>query len=199
MKATRTIPGIILSLLFALVQSGCSPQSNSGSDHGHDHSAGDGHGDVVKTAVAQLQPTEGNETSGTVTFTKAENGIRVVVDIQGFEGGPGKRGFHIHEHGDCSAPDATSAGGHFNPEEKSHGAPDAAERHAGDFGNLTVDEDGNARTEFVDTTISFDGPHSIIGRAVIVHAQEDDLQTQPTGDAGARVACGVIQAVEYEN
>lgn len=194
MKAIRTVLGTILTLTFAIGQIGCNPQGND-SHAGHDHPIENAES-PVKRAIAELQPTEGNEARGTVTFTKVEEGIYVTVDLQGLGNGPSERGFHIHEHGDCSAPDGTSAGGHFNPADMPHGAPDEDERHAGDFGNLTVDEDGNVRHDFLDTNISFDGPHSIIGRAVIVHAQRDDLETQPTGDAGARVACGVILVAE---
>lgn len=211
MKATKSIIGTIFTLSFALGQIGCAPQGNqpateeaaheSGShgseEHGHDHPAEEAE-PAVHMAIAELQPTEGNEAHGTVTFTKVDGGIQVVAELQGLKGGSPQRGFHIHEKGDCSAPDGTSAGGHFNPEGAEHGAPDGSQRHVGDFGNIDVDENGNARKEFIDTHISFEGPHSIIGRAVIIHAGQDDLQSQPTGAAGARVACGVIQTAEYE-
>lgn len=144
----------------------------------------------VSKAVAVLHPTEGNEVSGVVIFTKEENGVRVVANIENLT--PGKHGFHIHEFGDCSALDGTSAGGHFNPEGKQHGAPTAAERHVGDLGNIEADESGKAHLDWLDSHLSLTGTNSIIGHAVIVHAQEDDLTSQPTGAAGARVACGVI-------
>jgi Cu-Zn family superoxide dismutase len=104
----------------------------------------------------------------------------------------GKHGFHIHEFGDCSAPDGTSAGGHFNPEGKMHGAPVDMSRHAGDMGNIEADESGKAHLEYIDPMMSLTGDHSIIGRSVILHQNEDDLKTQPTGNAGPRIACGVI-------
>lgn len=144
----------------------------------------------IHRAVAVLRPTEGNDVHGIVTFTPAEDGIRIVADIEGLS--PGKHGFHIHEYGDCSAPDGTSAGGHFNPEDKPHGAPGDAERHVGDLGNLEADAEGRAHYERVDSLISFTGSHSIIGLAVIIHAGEDDFVSQPTGNAGPRAACGVI-------
>jgi len=147
-------------------------------------------GRVVTKAVAVLHPTEGNKVDGTITFTKVANGIEIVADVQGLS--PGKHGFHIHEFGDCSAPDATSAGGHFNPENMPHGAPTDKERHVGDLGNLVADSEGNAHYERVDGQIAFAGAHSIIGLAVIVHQGEDDFTSQPTGNAGPRVACGVI-------
>jgi Cu-Zn family superoxide dismutase len=141
-------------------------------------------------AVAVLHPTEGNEVRGIVWFTKEEGGVRVVAEIEGLT--PGKHGFHLHAYGDCSSPDGKSAGGHFNPEGKNHGSPDDAERHVGDLGNLEADESGKARYDRVDSHLSLAGPNSIIGRGVIVHAQADDLTSQPTGAAGARMACGVI-------
>ena len=94
--------------------------------------------------------------------------------------------------GDCSAADGTSTGGHFNPENKNHGGPTDAERHVGDMGNIEAAADGTAHLELSDSLLAFSGKHSIIGRAIIVHAGEDDLTSQPTGAAGARVACGVI-------
>lgn len=147
-------------------------------------------------AVAELKSTEGNEATGTVTFTSENGGVRIVADLEGLE--PGEHGFHIHETGDCSAPDAKSAGGHFNPEGSPHGAPDnpADQRHVGDLGNVEANDDGKANYERTDQIISMEGENSIVGKAVIVHAQPDDLQSQPTGGAGPRVACGVIQAQE---
>ena len=127
---------------------------------------------------------------GTVTFTKANDAVQVVADVTGLT--PGKHGFHIHEFGDCSATDATSAGGHFNPTHKPHGAPDAAERHAGDLGNIEADASGKAHLEWKDKVMKLTGEDSIVGHAVIVHEKADDLKTQPTGNAGGRVACGVI-------
>lgn len=142
-------------------------------------------------AIAVLHPTDGNNVSGTVTFERKEKGIGVIAKIKGFTGG-GKHGFHIHEIGDCSAPDAESAGGHFNPENMPHGGPQSAKRHVGDLGNIEADASGNARYEAVDPKLALEGSRSIIGRSVIVHAKPDDLTTQPTGGAGARWACGVI-------
>jgi Cu-Zn family superoxide dismutase len=146
--------------------------------------------DTINMAVCVLHPTEGNSTEGTVTFSTSGSGVKVVADLKGLT--PGKHGFHIHQYGDCSALDGTSAGGHFNPENIEHGGPNADVRHVGDLGNIEADADGNAHYESLDNMISLNGMHSIIGRAIIVHAGEDDLTSQPTGAAGARVACGVI-------
>lgn len=142
------------------------------------------------SAVCILHPTEGSETSGIVKFTQTPEGIKIVAEVK--ELTPGKHGFHIHEFGDCSRLDGKSAGGHFNPDDKKHGAPDGSERHVGDLGNLIANEDGKAHYEWTDNYISFTGLNSIMGRAIIVHAGEDDLTSQPTGNAGARLACGVI-------
>ena len=118
-------------------------------------------------------------------------GVRVA--LTGFE--PGTRhGFHVHETGDCSAPDGTSAGGHFNPDGHDHGLPEASARHAGDLGNVEADAEGNVDAEMRFTDLHLDGEHGIGGRAVILHANADD-GGQPTGNAGPRIACGVISTL----
>ena len=144
----------------------------------------------IKKAICVLYPTQGSETTGTVTFTQKAYGILVIADVKGLS--PGKHGFHIHEFGDCSQLDGNSAGGHFNPTSKNHGGPGSDNRHVGDLGNLIAKDDGTAHYEWTDKLISFSGTNSIFGRAIIVHADEDDLTSQPTGNAGARLACGVI-------
>jgi Cu-Zn family superoxide dismutase len=141
-------------------------------------------------AIAVLHPASGSQVMGTVTFTKMGNTVQVVADVTGLT--PGKHGFHIHEFGDCSAADASSAGGHFNPGHHQHGAPDAADRHAGDLGNIEADSSGKAHLEWTDKVMKLAGNDSIVGHAVIVHEKADDLKTQPTGNAGGRLACGVI-------
>jgi len=144
----------------------------------------------ITKAICVLSSTEGNETSGIVTFTQSEEGVKIVAQIEGLT--EGKHGFHIHQYGDCSAVDGTSAGGHFNPEGKKHGSQMDHERHIGDLGNVVANAEGKAYYEKVDKEVSLNGKNSIIGRGIIVHAGEDDLKSQPTGNAGARVACGVI-------
>ena len=144
----------------------------------------------VTRAVCVLYGTAGNDVSGLVEFTLTGTGMRVRAEVQGLA--PGDHGFHIHDFGDCSAPDATSAGGHFNPGQVAHAGPDAMPHHIGDLGNITADSTGRAVYERVDPELVFTGPTSILGRGVIVHAQADDLVSQPTGAAGARVACGTI-------
>jgi len=143
------------------------------------------------TASASLGATKGNQAAGTVTFV--QHGAKVVVDAQVTGLTPGLHGFHIHEKGDCTAPDAASAGGHFNPHKEPHAGPDDAHRHAGDLGNLSADANGVAVYHVEVSGITLDaGADSIIGRAVIVHANADDLRTQPAGNAGPRLACGLI-------
>ena len=142
-------------------------------------------------AIAVLHPTAGSKVSGTVTFTEVADGVQFQAEITGLT--PGNHGFHIHEFGDCSAPDATSAGAHFNPTGKSHAGPDALERHVGDMGNVEADASGTAKLDYVDHQISLtNDQESVIGRSVVVHAKADDLKSQPAGDSGTRIACGVI-------
>ena len=145
----------------------------------------------AQTASATLAPTAGNAASGTVTFTQKGDKVTVNAKVSGLA--PGGHGFHIHEKGDCSAPDAMSAAGHFNPGGKPHGAPDAADHHGGDMPMLQADASGNAMLTTDLSGISIgSGAGDIVGKAVIVHKDADDFKTQPTGNSGARVACGVI-------
>ena len=142
-------------------------------------------------AEAQMAPTQGNKVSGTVTFVPSGDKLKVFAEVSGLT--PGLHGFHIHEKGDCSAPDGTSAGGHFNPTSKPHGNPERGEHHLGDMVQLVADDKGNARqVSYIEGPTLGDGPNNIIGRSVIVHAAVDDYKTQPTGNSGARQACGVI-------
>jgi superoxide dismutase, Cu-Zn family len=150
----------------------------------------------VTKASAVVSPVGSSGVSGHVTFTKAEGGVKVSVKLAGLK--PGAHGFHIHEFGDCSAPDGTSAGGHFNPAGDPHAGPKDAKRHEGDMGNIEAAKDGTATLEYVDAMLAFDGPSSILGRGIIVHAAPDDLKTQPTGNAGGRVGCAVIGAAKGE-
>jgi superoxide dismutase, Cu-Zn family len=151
------------------------------------------HAQDVTKAVANLQPSSGSQVKGTVTFTKMGDDVQVVADVENLK--PGKHGFHIHEKGDCSAPDASSAGAHFNPTHQHHGGPDSVERHSGDFGNITADASGKAHLDWKGK-LKFSGAESIIGKSVIVHEKEDDLKTDPSGNSGTRIACGVIEAAK---
>ena len=144
------------------------------------------------TATAALEARSGSNVKGTVRFKAVDGGVEVTAAIEGLT--PGDHAYHVHEKGDCSAPDAASAGGHFNPHAQPHGGPEAAAHHAGDFGNLTASGDGKATKTFVMHGITLGGDaSSVVGKGFIVHEKADDLKTQPTGDAGGRVACGVIR------
>lgn len=145
----------------------------------------------VKVAVAYLKPIKQSGVHGKVMFVKVPEGVKVMADVIGLK--PGKHGFHIHEHGDCSN-DGAAAGDHFNPTKRQHGAPDSVERHVGDLGNLVANESGRAHYERIDQVIRLDGEETIIGRSVIVHADEDDYKTQPSGASGNKISCGVIEA-----
>lgn len=144
----------------------------------------------IKKAFCVLNPKSDSEVVGAITFTEVEGGVRIIADVGGLN--PGKHGFHIHEKGDCSAADASSAGAHYNPTNKKHGGPDSQERHVGDLGNLDANQNGLAHYDRVDTVISLNGPYSIIGKSVVVHADPDDLKTDPSGNSGKRIACGEI-------
>jgi len=131
---------------------------------------------------------------GAVTFSQTDNGVRIIADVGGLK--PGKHGFHIHEHGNCSSSDASSAGGHYNPTNKKHGGPDSEERHLGDLGNLDANGSGFAHYDRIDSNLSLNGDMSIIGKSIVIHADEDDLKTDPAGNSGKRIACGVIIAAD---
>ena len=144
-------------------------------------------------ATAQLQPTKGNKTFGEATFEQVGDKVRVVVFVEGLKPGQ-EHGMHIHEIGDCSSGDGMSTKGHFNPFSKPHGHSGSAERHAGDLPALRANKAGRANVQVdLDIITVTAGPASIVGRGLIVHADPDDYKTQPTGNAGARIACGVIQ------
>ncbi len=145
------------------------------------------------TAIAAMEPRSDSQVHGTVTFTELEaGGLAVKIDLTGVP--EGVHGFHVHEKGDCTAPDGTSAGGHFNPHGMHHAGPGDVERHAGDFGNVVASASGVVKSELMMSGISLTAGavDSAIGRGLILHAKRDDLTTQPTGDAGGRIACGVI-------
>lgn len=192
MPTRRSFFSLLFSLLPALTLLSFAPSCSR--DQGHDQhnqqtKQNTGASSVTR-AIAVLMPTKGSQVRGTVTFEKVADGLHVVANVTGLA--PGKHGFHIHEFGDCSADDASSAGGHFNPAGKAHGGVTSDPRHAGDMGNIEADKDGNATLDYVDKVMTLTGDETIIGHAVIVHEKEDDLKSQPTGNAGPRVACGVV-------
>ena len=158
--------------------------------------------DVLK-AVAQVKPSQAattqptnNNVTGTVTFTQTGDKLTFVADIDGLAPNT-VHGFHIHDKGDLSAPDLSSAGGHFNPNHEQHGGPDSPHHHLGDLGNLTADANGHAHLEgTVEGATISPGDKSIVGRSVIIHIKADDLKSQPAGNSGARIAGGVIETVK---
>jgi Cu-Zn family superoxide dismutase len=144
------------------------------------------------SAVANLEPTKGNDAKGTVTFTQDGDEVRVRVNVTGLKPGA-VHGFHVHDKGDCSSGDGMSTGGHFNPTGKPHG-PQNGEHHAGDMPSLTADAYGNANTSFELHGVAIGlGATDLVGRGLIVHRDPDDYKTQPTGNAGPRIACAVIR------
>lgn len=167
---------------------------NSQVRHAHPVLAAPAPAGAVSRAQVDLQPASGSQVSGSVTFTRRGEQVVVVADVRGLPPNS-SHGFHIHEKGDCSAPDASSAGGHFNPDQHPHGGPNTPMHHAGDLGNLEAGSDGRAYKRMVVDDITLDhGPHGVLNRSVVVHEKVDDLTTQPSGNSGARIACGVIMA-----
>lgn len=149
----------------------------------------------VSSATVNLASASGSLVSGTLQITPMGDGVHLTGEIGGLE--PGTfHGFHVHENGDCSAADASSAGGHFNPTDMPHGRRETPTHHAGDMDNIIANEQGVAQVNLhLDgLMLGGGGPRDILGRALIVHADPDDYTSQPSGSAGARVACGVITA-----
>jgi Cu-Zn family superoxide dismutase len=173
----------VLLALFAPAACGGSPPPRA--------DASSGPLDATSVEVP-LTAKSGSQLSGSATFAAAPGGVRVIVRVSGAP--PGKVATHVHETGDCSAPDGMSAGGHFNPAQKPHGLPPAAERHLGDLGNIDVKPDGTGTTDVVvaGATLTEGDPTSFLGRSIIVHAKQDD-GGQPVGNAGGRIGCGVIR------
>jgi len=149
--------------------------------------------DKPAAATARLEPRSGSTVTGVATFTELPGGgVKAVVHIE--KAPPGTHGLHIHEKGDCSDPEGKSAGGHFNPTSMPHAGPMDAQHHAGDLGNIEIKADGTGDLTITSKMLTVKpGPNSVVGRAVIFHEKADDLKTQPTGNAGGRLACGVVR------
>ena len=144
------------------------------------------------SAGADLQAHSGSVVSGKVSFSETGGRLRVEAMVSGLT--PGEHGFHVHEAGDCSAPDASSAKGHFNPVSKSHGHYASEEHHGGDMPNLVANAQGEAKYSAELKGLTLNGPNGVVGRSVVIHADPDDYKSQPAGNSGKRVACGVIAA-----
>jgi superoxide dismutase, Cu-Zn family len=145
-----------------------------------------------KQGIAVIYPASGSTCKGIVKITQKDDSVNIVADLEGLPPNS-KHGFHVHEYGDCSAPDASSAGAHYDPAAtKHHGMPNDKMSHAGDMGNLEADAAGKAHYELVLQGTSIDGTQApVLGRAIIIHANPDDF-SQPVGNAGGRIGCGVI-------
>ena len=150
---------------------------------------------TLARAQVVMTPASASLVSGTLAVTAVDGGVRITGELGGLQRG-GTHAIHIHEKGDCSAVDATSAGPHFNPDTQPHGRVSAAAHHGGDMDNIVADARGVARVDVQarGVTLGGGGRTDILGRAVIVHAMADDYTTQPAGNAGARVACGIVKA-----
>ena len=146
-------------------------------------------------AAAQVAPTQGNTVTGAVALDSSPQGVHITGSIQGLKP-DAEFGFHVHEKGDCSAPDGSSAGGHFNPTQAQHGNPTGGTHHAGDMPNIKSNAEGVAQvdTTAAGTTLHGEAATDIMGKAIVVHEGPDDYTTQPSGNSGKRVACGVIAA-----
>lgn len=196
MLKLRTLhaPALLLAAA-ALAAAACAPAEEPAEDEPmiEEEVAAEPEVAMPSTAMATLHDADGNEV-GTATFTQNGAETTAAFDIHGVDAA-GVHGIHVHETGVCTPPDFKSAGGHFNPAGVDHACPPTAPRHAGDFGNVEIGDDGSGHAEVTTDLVTVDaGPTSVVGRAVILHAGTDDCTTQPTGDAGGRHACGVIEA-----
>ncbi len=194
----RNIPGALIAgaaaAAIALVAAGCASSSGTASS-GASASSSSSSANAAEgpQARATIEPKSGSTVSGTATFTElGSGGVRVRVHIENAP--PGTHGLHLHEKGDCSDPEAKSAGGHFNPGQMPHAGPKDEKRHAGDLGNIEIGANGKGDLDVRSDLLTVrPGPNSVAGRSVVFHEKADDLTTQPTGNAGGRLGCGVIQ------
>ncbi|WP_417847792.1 superoxide dismutase family protein [Thalassoglobus sp.] len=185
LKKSTTLGMTFCALLGMTVLLSPAQAEDSKEKHGHAHD--DSHAPMFTEGVVVLRSTKGNKVRGRLTLKQTKSGVRVTGRVTGLT--PGEHGFHIHEFGDLRAADGTAAGGHYNPDGHDHGAPDDHERHAGDLGNITADSEGVSKVDITQKDLKL---HFVIGRSIVVHAGKDDLKSQPSGDAGPRVAVGVI-------
>ena len=197
MRATH--PGLVLSLTLLLVA--CSREQPAGAPRAPDATTA---APAEKTAepaaaapaaVAQIAPTQGNTVTGALALAQSAEGVHITGSIQGLKP-DAEFGFHVHEKGDCTAPDGSSAGGHFNPTQAQHGNPTGPTHHAGDMLNIKSDAQGVAQVDVTaaGTSLTGDPGTDVMGKAIVVHEGPDDYTTQPSGNSGKRVACGVIAA-----
>jgi superoxide dismutase, Cu-Zn family len=143
---------------------------------------------------AVMAPTQGQTATGTLKLAPQDDKVLITGQISGLSATT-VHGFHVHENGDCSSPDASSAGAHFNPRQQPHGNPADPAHHAGDMLSLGTDGDGKVevRQELSGVSLGDGGPGDIAGKAIVLHEKADDYSTQPSGNSGGRIACGVIE------
>jgi Cu-Zn family superoxide dismutase len=181
-------------LALAVVLAAALAACESASDHHADHAAAPPAPaqPLATEAIAVVHPTKGNTAHGVVRFSATASGVRIEARLGGLS--PNfSHAFHVHEWGDASSDDGSAAGGHYNPEGAPHAGPDTPHRHAGDLGNVLADASGNAVHVLEVDNLTIAGPRNpVIGRSVIVHKGTDDFATQPTGNAGPRIGCGVV-------
>ena len=192
---TKLAPALFLTCV--LVLTGCETEPDEGAPGIETMAA-----DEEEAAVARIDPLDDSGVQGEVTFESEAGGVRVVANLTGLS--EGAHGFHVHENGDCGAADTNNdgtpepggaAGGHYAPNGNPHGAPtdSLSEHHIGDMGNIMADASGAAQLDTTFSFLSLSGPQAIVGKALVVHQGRDDLTSQPSGDAGARVGCGIIE------
>jgi Cu-Zn family superoxide dismutase len=187
---------IVVSVLALLLALGCAPREEEVEEEPLPVEEVEEPEEVSEpegqSASATLRTADGTEV-GTVTFTEGlVPGVSVSAHFHDVEG-DGQHGFHVHQNGECTPPDFTSAGDHFNPENVAHGCPPTTPRHAGDFGNVEITGGTGASEQTTDLLTVAPGATSVVGKAVLLHAMADDCSTQPSGDAGGRWACGVVE------
>lgn len=200
MKATNLGLAIGLVINLAVLLTACSKEQPAGAPRTPDAAPPTAAekatpAEPASEAAAQIAPTQGNTVNGSVALAQSAEGVHITGSVQGLKP-DADFGFHVHEKGDCSAPDGSSAGGHFNPTQAQHGNPASGAHHAGDMMNIHSNGEGIAQvdTTAAGTTLHGGAATDIMGKAIVVHESADDYTTQPSGNSGKRVACGVIAA-----